>query len=219
METPNVIKATQTVSVPTRRSIDSPRLLRKPESPNQLNNRNYCMIIPGEEKPAFPSSPTFQRISSIRKAMPLSIKHPPTSPPLCSICKHKAPIFGKATRKFSYREIESATDGFSRDNLLADGGSGSVYKGILSDGQVVAVKQYKAFSAQGASEFCSEVEILSCAQHRNLVMLVGYCIEREWLLIYEFACNGSLDKHLYGKVELKMHSYEIFFKSFICQII
>ncbi|KAJ9186085.1 hypothetical protein P3X46_005627 [Hevea brasiliensis] len=198
MQTVNGIKATQIVSVPTRRSADSPRLLRKPESPNQLTSRKYCMISPGEENPASPSSPTFQRTSSIRKAMSLSIKHPPKPPPLCSICKHKAPIFGKATRKFSYREIESATDGFSSDNLLADGGYGLVYKGILPDGQVVAVKQHKTISAQGASEFCSEVEILSCAQHRNLVMLVGYCIEIEWLLIYEFACNGSLDKHLYG---------------------
>ena len=78
-----------------------------------------------------------------------------------------------------------------------------MHKGVLPDGQVVAVKQHKLLSAQGASEFCSEVEVLSCAQHRNLVMLVGYCTEIEWLLVYEFACNGSLDKHLYGKLNLK----------------
>lgn len=54
-------------------------------------------------------------------------------------------------------------------------------------------------NAQGASEFC-EVEVLSCAQHKNLVMLVGYCIEIVWFLVYEFACNGSLDKHLYVEI-------------------
>ncbi|PIA36005.1 hypothetical protein AQUCO_03400121v1 [Aquilegia coerulea] len=72
----------------------------------------------------------------------------------------------------------------------------------MPDGQVVAVKQHKVVSAQGASEFCAEVEVLSCAQHRNLVMLVGYCTEPEWLLVYEFACNGSLDKHLYSKMNI-----------------
>ncbi|CAN1246678.1 Inactive protein kinase SELMODRAFT_444075 [Linum grandiflorum] len=129
--------------------------------------------------------------------MPLSIKPPPIPPPLCSMCKHKAPMFGKPPKKFTYEEIKSVTDGFARESILAEGGRGLVYRGKLPNGQVVAVKQYKALTAQGASELCSEVEVLSCAQHKNLVMLLGYCIEREWLLVYEFACNGSLDKHLY----------------------
>ncbi|CAN1246673.1 Receptor-like kinase LIP2 [Linum grandiflorum] len=138
-----------------------------------------------------------ERTSSIRRAMPLSIKPPPIPPPLCSMCKHKAPMFGKPPKKFTYEEIKSVTDGFARESILAEGGRGLVYRGKLPNGQVVAVKQYKALTAQGASELCSEVEVLSCAQHKNLVMLLGYCIEREWLLVYEFACNGSLDKHLY----------------------
>ncbi|EEF50057.1 inactive protein kinase SELMODRAFT_444075 [Ricinus communis] len=209
MENISDLKAIKKVSVPARRSADSPRLFRKSESPNQLPNRKYSTSSLGEEKAASPSSPSIsQRTSSIRKAMSLSIKHPPTPPPLCSICKNNAPIFGKAPRKFTYREIEKATDGFSSDNLLADGGYGLVFKGILDDGQVVAVKQHKRLSAQGASEFCSEVEILSCAQHRNLVMLIGYCIEIEWLLIYEFACNGSLDKHLYGNETNKVLAWD-----------
>ncbi|CAN1162509.1 Inactive protein kinase SELMODRAFT_444075 [Linum perenne] len=141
-----------------------------------------------------------ERTSSIRRAISISIKPPPIPPPLCSICKHVAPIFGRAPKKFTLSEMEAATDGFSSQNLLAEGGHGMVYRGKLSDGQAVAVKKYKAVTAQSASEFCSEVEVLSCAQHRNLVMLVGYCIETdEWLLVYEFSCNGSLDKHLYGK--------------------
>lgn len=140
-----------------------------------------------------------ERLSSIRKAISVSIKQPPIPPPLCSVCKNNAPFFGRAPRKFTYMEIQKATDGFSKNNFLAKGGFGHVYKGVLDDGQVVAVKQHKVSSAQGASEFCSEVEVLSCAQHKNLVILVGYCTEMEWLLVYEFVCHGSLDKHLYGE--------------------
>jgi phosphoribosylformylglycinamidine (FGAM) synthase-like amidotransferase family enzyme len=68
-----------------------------------------------------------------------------------------------------------------------------MYRGVLSDGQVVAVKKRKMVSAQGEAEFCYEVEVLKSVQHKNLVMLIGYCNENEWLLVYEFACNGSLD--------------------------
>lgn len=142
------------------------------------------------------------RTSSIRRDMSLSLKHPPTPPHLCSVCKHSVPVFGRSPRRFSHEEIEKATDGFSTTNFLEEGGYGKVYRGVLSDGQVVAVKKRKMVSAQGAAEFCSEVEVLKCAQHKNLVMLIGYCIEEEWLLVYEFACNGSLDKHLYGKLPL-----------------
>lgn len=146
-----------------------------------------------------------QRTSSVRRAMSLvgggAGMHPapPGPPPLCSICQHKAPVFGKPPRRFSYAELELATGGFSNANFLAEGGFGSVHRGVLPDGQAVAVKQHKRASSQGDIEFCSEVEVLSCAQHRNVVMLIGYCIEdRKRLLVYEFICNGSLDSHLYG---------------------
>ncbi|KAL0855238.1 hypothetical protein Bca101_060390 [Brassica carinata] len=124
----------------------------------------------------------------------------PGPPPLCSICQHKGPVFGKPPRVFSYAELELATCGFSRANFLAEGGYGSVHRGVLPEGQVVAVKQYKLASSQGDVEFCSEVEVLSCAQHRNVVMLIGFCIEdSRRLLVYEYICNGSLDSHLYGR--------------------
>ncbi|KAJ0972445.1 hypothetical protein J5N97_020404 [Dioscorea zingiberensis] len=142
---------------------------------------------------------TMDRTSSIRRDISLSIKQPHNPPPLCSVCKHAAPMFGKPPRKFSYEEMAKATNGFSSGNYLSEGGFGPVYRGVLEDGQVVAVKKHRKVSAQGAAEFCSEVEVLSCAQHRNLVMLVGYCMDDDWLLVYEFACNGSLDKHLYGQ--------------------
>ncbi|KAK8348458.1 hypothetical protein V6Z11_A06G083200 [Gossypium hirsutum] len=106
---------------------------------------------------------------SVREAISLSRNAPPGPPPLCSICQHKAPVFGHPPR------------------------------GILPDGQVIAVKLHKLASSQGDREFCSEVEVLSCAQHRNVVMLIGFCIEGgKRLLVYEYVCNGSLDSHLYG---------------------
>ncbi|XP_028756264.1 inactive protein kinase SELMODRAFT_444075 [Neltuma alba] len=137
---------------------------------------------------------------NVRDTIALSRNAPPGPPPLCSICQHKAPVFGKPPKWFSYAELELATGGFSQANFLAEGGFGSVHRGILPDGQVIAVKQHKLASSQGDHEFCSEVEVLSCAQHRNVVMLIGFCIEdKRRLLVYEYICNGSLDSHLYGR--------------------
>ncbi|KAG6523106.1 hypothetical protein ZIOFF_012959 [Zingiber officinale] len=137
---------------------------------------------------------------NVREAISLSRNPPPGPPPLCSICQHKAPVFGKPPRWFSYSELELATGGFSQANFLAEGGFGSVHRGVLPDGQAIAVKQHKLASSQGDQEFFSEVEVLSCAQHRNVVMLIGFCVEdRRRLLVYEYICNGSLDTHLYGR--------------------
>ncbi|CAI9782678.1 unnamed protein product [Fraxinus pennsylvanica] len=136
---------------------------------------------------------------NMRNLISLSKNAPPDPPPLCSVCQHKAPAFGKPPRAFSYAELGQATDGFSQANFLAEGGYGSVHRGVLPDGQVIAVKQHKLASSQGDREFSSEVQVLSCAQHRNVVMLIGYCVEdHRRLLVYEYICNGSLDSHLYG---------------------
>lgn len=136
---------------------------------------------------------------SVRKAISLSTNAPLDPPPLCSVCRHKTPIFGSPPKWFTYAELEHATDGFSQENFLATGGFGSVHRGMLTNGQVVAVKQNKLASSQGDIEFCSEVEVLSCAQHRNVVTLIGFCVEDgRRLLVYEYICNGSLDLHLFG---------------------
>jgi hypothetical protein len=138
---------------------------------------------------------------SVREAISLARNAPHGPPPLCSICQHKAPAFGNPPRWFTFAELQLATGGFSQANFLAEGGFGSVHRGVLPDGQVVAVKQYKLASTQGDKEFCSEVEVLSCAQHRNVVMLIGFCVEDgRRLLVYEYICNGSLDSHLYGNL-------------------
>jgi hypothetical protein len=139
------------------------------------------------------------RTMSIRRVVNMR-KQAPIAPPLCSVCNQKSPEFGKPVRRFTYAELQEATDNFNKNNYLAQGGYGSVYKGILQEGQLIAVKQHKIASSQGDKEFCAEVEVLSCAQHRNLVTLIGYCVEDHLrLLVYEFVCNGSLDRHLSSK--------------------
>jgi interleukin-1 receptor-associated kinase 1 len=120
-------------------------------------------------------------------------------PPLCSLCQHKAPTFGKPPRQFSYEELEEATEGFSDMNFLAEGGFSNVYRGVLRDGQVVAVKLLKYGGSQADADFCREVRVLSCAQHRNVVLLIGFCIDgKKRVLVYEYICNRSLDFHLHG---------------------
>ncbi|XP_042482407.1 inactive protein kinase SELMODRAFT_444075-like isoform X2 [Macadamia integrifolia] len=189
--------------LPSRKSTESPRLWhnfgRLTQQKQLLISRRASKDDSENHTIVSLSAPAISRTSSIRRAMSLPIRKPSNPPPLCSMCKHKAPVFHRSPRQFSYQEIERATDRFSSENFLAEGGHGPVFRGVLPDGQVVAVKHHGLASAHGASEFSSKVEELSCAQHKNLVMLVGYCIEKEWLLVYEFACNGSLDNHLYGK--------------------
>ncbi|XP_019458849.1 PREDICTED: inactive protein kinase SELMODRAFT_444075-like isoform X1 [Lupinus angustifolius] len=121
-------------------------------------------------------------------------------PPLCSRCQNKAPLFGKPPRRFLYDELEEATDMFSDVNFIAEGGFGVVHKGMLRDGQVIAVKQLKFSGSQADLDFCREVRLLSCAQHRNIVLLIGFCTEGNLrILVYEYVCNGSLDLYLQGE--------------------
>ncbi|XP_033513148.1 probable serine/threonine-protein kinase PBL21 isoform X2 [Nicotiana tomentosiformis] len=139
--------------------------------------------------------------SSIREAVSLG-RTSSIPPPLCSFCQCIAPSFGKPPKQFRYEELEEATNGFSDTNFLAEGGFGLVHKGVLRDGVVVAVKQLKFIGSQADADFHREVRVLSCAQHRNVVLLVGYCIQgNRRLLVYEFICNKSLDFHLHGTKE------------------
>ncbi|XP_078153567.1 putative LRR receptor-like serine/threonine-protein kinase At1g56140 [Carex rostrata] len=100
---------------------------------------------------------------------------------------------------FSYAELRAATDAFDASNILGKGGYGTVYKGKLSDGRIVAVKQLAVTSHQGKREFLTEIATISAVQHKNLVKLYGCCVEGDTpLLVYEYLENGSLDKHLFG---------------------
>ena len=101
---------------------------------------------------------------------------------------------------FTFRELASAAQNFREDCLIGEGGFGCVYKGVLPDGKVVAVKQLKIGASQGEREFQAEVDIISRIHHRYLVSLVGYCIDRrQRLLVYEYVSNGTLDYHLHKR--------------------
>ncbi|GMY17631.1 proline-rich receptor-like protein kinase PERK1 [Fagus crenata] len=101
---------------------------------------------------------------------------------------------------FTYDQLMVATNGFSEANLLGEGGFGYVHKGVLPNGQEIAVKQLKTDSHQGEREFQAEVETISRVNHKHLVSLVGYCITgAERLLAYEFVPNKTLEFHLHGK--------------------
>ncbi|KAI3704697.1 hypothetical protein L1987_74924 [Smallanthus sonchifolius] len=107
---------------------------------------------------------------------------------------------GNSKGLFTYEELVEATDGFSGINLLGEGGFGCVYKGLLSDGREVAVKQLKIGGGQGEREFRAEVDTISRVHHRHLVSLVGYCIsEHQRLLVYQYVPNNTLHYHLHGE--------------------
>ncbi|XP_027910258.1 cysteine-rich receptor-like protein kinase 25 [Vigna unguiculata] len=95
-----------------------------------------------------------------------------------------------------------STNNFSEESKLGEGGFGPVYKGILPDGRQIAVKRLSKFSGQGSQEFKNEVMFIAKLQHRNLVRLLGCCLEEnENILVYEYMCNASLDSHLFGGIE------------------
>ncbi|XP_074579921.1 LRR receptor kinase BAK1 isoform X2 [Curcuma longa] len=97
-------------------------------------------------------------------------------------------------KRFSLRELQVATDGFSNKNILGRGGFGKVYKGRLADGSLVAVKRLKEERTPGGElQFQTEVEMISMAVHRNLLRLRGFCMTpTERLLVYPFMANGSV---------------------------
>eukprot|EP00253_Pinus_taeda_P031452 PITA_31452 len=99
---------------------------------------------------------------------------------------------------FKYHILREATSNFSAENKLGEGGFGSVFKGVLPDGREVAVKRLKIGSRQGDAEFLNEANLVSRVKHRNLVKLLGCCVESsERLLVYEYLQNSSLDKIIF----------------------
>ncbi|CAM8900877.1 unnamed protein product [Rhodiola kirilowii] len=98
---------------------------------------------------------------------------------------------------FDLETICKATNNFSVKNKLGEGGFGPVYKGLLQEGQEIAVKRLSHDSKQGSDEFKNEVLCIAKLQHRNLVKLLGCCIQEEYMLIYEFMPNKSLDLYIF----------------------
>ncbi|GLT51920.1 hypothetical protein SLA2020_252910 [Shorea laevis] len=117
------------------------------------------------------------------------------------------------TLQYDLSTIRDATNNFSDENKLGQGGFGAVYKGRLANGQEVAVKRLSMNSGQGDLEFKNEVQLVARLQHRNLVKLHGFCLEgKERLLIYEFVPNSSLDRFLFDPIKCTQLSWETRYK-------
>lgn len=109
-------------------------------------------------------------------------------------CNQRANV----ARGFTFRELAASTQNFRVSNLIGEGGFGSVYKGRLDSGKVVAIKQLNLNGLQGNQEFIVEVLMLSLLRHSNLVTLIGYCTDGDQrLLVYEYMPLGSLENHLF----------------------
>ncbi|XP_021275378.1 probable serine/threonine-protein kinase PBL7 [Herrania umbratica] len=119
-------------------------------------------------------------------------------------CKDKASstdlevAMDKGLHVFTFKQLHSATGGFSKSNVVGHGGFGSVYRGVLSNGKKVAIKLMDQAGKQGEEEFKMEVELLSRLRSPYLLALIGYCSDSSRkLLVYEFMANGGLQEHLY----------------------
>ncbi|KAI6673716.1 hypothetical protein NL676_001622 [Syzygium grande] len=122
-------------------------------------------------------------------------------------------------RKFTYHELKVATDNFSEENVLGQGGFGKVYRGTLLDGSPVAIKRSTEQSGDAEVQVHHEVKVGSMARHRNLIQVLGYCDSTEpqkpvkkregrrepaeYLLVYPLAVNGNLASHLWERTALQ----------------
>ncbi|XP_058184763.1 putative serine/threonine-protein kinase [Rhododendron vialii] len=112
----------------------------------------------------------------------------------------------REARHFEMEELALATKSFSDRSLIGEGKFGAVYKGLLNDGMLVAIKKRAAAPSQ---EFIEEVRYLSSINHRNLVTLLGYCQENDQqILVYEYIPNGSVSIHLYGAGQVSQEKLE-----------
>ncbi|KAJ0263532.1 Cysteine-rich receptor-like protein kinase 28 [Hirschfeldia incana] len=112
-----------------------------------------------------------------------------------------------------FEDLKVATNNFSSENELGRGGFGSVYKGVFSHGQEIAVKRLSGTSGQGDAEFKNEILVLAKLQHRNLVRLLGFCIHgQERLLVYELIKNASLDHFIFDPEKRQVLDWGIRYK-------
>ncbi|XP_044470531.1 putative receptor-like protein kinase At4g00960 [Mangifera indica] len=115
--------------------------------------------------------------------------------------------------QINFDTIRAATNDFSDDNKLGQGGFGVVYKGRLPGGQDIAVKRLSKDSGQGEAEFKNEVLLVAKLQHKNLVRLLGFCLRgNERLLIYELVLNSSLDNFIFDPIKRQILDWETRYK-------
>lgn len=124
---------------------------------------------------------------------------------ICSVCKTRRPNM-EWQKEFTYEELEAATDGFSLKNCLSESGYPfSTFRGRLDGEKKIVVKQHEIKNTQVMEKMKLEVQTILKARHKNVVMLLGSTTkDRSMLIVYEHACNGSLDKYLSSKTNNSM---------------
>ncbi|XP_076954107.1 leucine-rich repeat receptor protein kinase HPCA1-like [Bidens hawaiensis] len=111
----------------------------------------------------------------------------------------------KGAKAFSFEELNTYTNNFAESNSIGTGGYGTVYRGSLPNGQLIAIKRAKQGSTQGGLEFKTEIELLSRVHHKNLVSLVGFCFDQgEQMLVYEYIVNGTVKDSLSGRSGIRL---------------
>lgn len=124
------------------------------------------------------------------------VHHSKTSP-------YDSPNLLVKLQKFTFKELKEATNGFSSSNSIGRGGSGTVYRGILKDGKLVAIKFLDSVSFEGDPEFQNELQILGGLKSPFIVLLLGYCVEKnKRLVVYEYLPNKSLQESLFSEAGL-----------------
>ncbi|XP_074271910.1 proline-rich receptor-like protein kinase PERK15 [Silene latifolia] len=171
--------------------------------PRMAENR----MVPNNSPPTPPAAAA-AAITAPRQSPRQPPRRPPTAlPPYINksarnstSSNSSASSLSSAQTVFSYEELVIATNGFSKGNIVGEGGFGFVHKGILPNGKEIAVKSLKCDSRQGEREFQAEVQTVSRIHHRHLVSLVGYCSTgSQRLLVYELVRNKTLLFHLHGE--------------------
>ncbi|XP_031129482.1 cysteine-rich receptor-like protein kinase 25 isoform X2 [Ipomoea triloba] len=145
--------------------------------------------------------------------------HPPAPPLLPSVFPNSTTSKGmteipiEESVQYDFGTIQAITNCFSPENKIGEGGCSSVYKGRFPNGQEVAVKRLSRSSRQGAVEFKNEVALVAKLLHRNLVKLLGFCLQgEEKILVYEFVPNKSLDYFLFDPEKKRLLNWSTRFK-------
>ncbi|CAI0400863.1 unnamed protein product, partial [Linum tenue] len=180
--------------------------LKLPSSPPSVNFHRPRATIAGDgsHSPPGPAELSFSPFLNLEGSMPWIMGF------ICTICRYldgklnsrRAKADGEATETsdlfFALHTLQVATNFFSDLNQLGHGGFGPVYKGLIPNGQEIAVKKLSLTSRQGVREFTNEVKLLLKLQHKNLVTLLGCSVEGpEKMLVYEYLPNKSLDYFLF----------------------